>query len=432
VLDRGCATIRPPSPPTGVSVTTVEQIGARSTTAKEPSTPPSATRATASDLIHSRPEVRAMLTVSRAMADGGPLADMLGVVCTAAAGVVDGADRASIVLIEGTQRRFRLAGGFGLSDEYRRLLSTGEAKLHPGEGPSGLAYESGAPVVIEDLDTDPRVAAWAWRRLATAEDYRAIVSLPLIADGVVLGTLNVYRTDPGPWSPDDVRVLAFFAEHAAGAVRTAQLLDERSKQLAALRRLVRALRGQTHEHANRLHAIAGLLALDEVDEAKTFIDLLESDHAAIRRTLDRCVQVPTVAGLVLAEAVVAAQRGIRLTVTEDSRLLALPPSVSDTQIVTILGNLLDNACDAVAALEPELRDVQLRLDDRDGATVIEVTNRGDRPGLDDDVFADGVSAKPGHAGIGLGLVADAVRAAMGTVELRSRPGWTSFRCSVPA
>jgi GAF domain-containing protein len=416
-----------------VLVTTVEQIGAgESTTAKERSTPPPAARAIPSDLIHSRPEVRAMLAVSRAMADGGPLADMLAVVCTAAAGVVDGADRASIVLIEGSQRRFRLAGGFGLSDEYRRLLSTGEAKLHPGEGPSGLAYESGEPVVIEDLDTDPRVAAWAWRRLATAEDYRAIVSLPLIADGIVLGTLNVYRTDPGRWSPDDVRVLAFFAEHAAGAVRTGQLLDERSKQLEALRRLVRALRGQTHEHANRLHAIAGLLALDEVEEAKAFIDLLESDRAVIRRALDRCVQVPTVAGLVLAEAVVAAQRGIRLTVTDDSRLLALPPSVSETQIVTILGNLLDNACDAVAALEPDRRDVRLRLDDRDGATVIEVANRGDGPTAGGDVFADGVSAKPGHAGIGLGLVADAVRAAMGTVELRSEGGWTSFRCSVPA
>jgi two-component system CitB family sensor kinase len=374
-----------------------------------------------------------MLAVSRAMADGGPLAEMLAVVCTAAAGVVAGGDRASIVLIEGSQRRFRLASGFGLSDEYRRLLSTGEAKLLPGEGPSGLAYESGVPVVIEDLDADPRVAGWSGLALAAAEDYRAIVSLPLIADRIVLGTLNVYRTDPGPWLPDDVRVLAFFAEHAAGAVRTAQLLDERSKQLDALRRLVRALRGQTHEHANRLHAIAGLLALDEVDEAKAFIDLLESDHAAIRRTLDRCVDVPTVAGLVLAEAIVAAQRGIRLTVADDSSLRSLPPSLSDTQVVTIVGNLLDNACDAVAAQAPDRRDVRLRLDDHDGAFVIEVANRGDGPAPEHgDVFADGVTAKPGHAGIGLGLVVDAIAAAMGTVEVRDEHGWTVFCCSVPA
>ena len=372
-----------------------------------------------------------MLTVSRAIAGGGPLGQTLDVITAAAAGVVPGADRSSIVLIEGSEHRFRLAGSSGLSDAYRLLLSTGEAKLLPGEGPSGVAYVSGAPVVIEDLDTDPRMATWAWREVATGEDYRAILSLPLIANTVVLGTLNIYRTDPGPWSAQDVRVLAFFAEHAAGAVRTAQLLHARNQQLDALRLLVRALRGQTHEHANRLHAVAGLLALGEVDEAREFLQVLESSHAALRETLDACIHVPTVAGLVLAEAVVAAQRGIQLVVAPDSRLARLPPSVTDTQVVTMLGNLLDNACDAVAALGPERRQVTLRIDDRGGAMVIEVSDQGDGPPSGVDVFATGVSSKPDHPGIGLSLVRDAVWAAMGTAGVRREAAHTTFRLSVP-
>jgi signal transduction histidine kinase len=375
-----------------------------------------------------------MLAVSRAVAHAGPLGEVLDVVAAAAASVVPDADRSSIILIEGHQHRFRLAGSFGLSDAYRLLLSTGEAKLQPGEGPSGVAYETGAPVVIDDLDHDPRMATWAWRDIARQERYRAIVSLPLIADAVVVGTLNVYRTEPGPWSEEQTAVLAFFAEHAAGAVRTAQLLDERGRQLGALRRLVRVLREQTHEHANRLHAVAGLLALGEVDEAKDFLRVLENSHAAIRQSLDSRIHVPTVAGLLLAEAVVAAQRGIRLTVSDDSRLRELPACLSDTQMVTILGNLLDNAFDAVASLPADRRTVQVRINTHREAVMIEVKDRGDGlpAGTTNSIFDAGVTTKPDHPGIGLSLVRDAINAAMGTIEAKTESGATTFRVSIPA
>jgi GAF domain-containing protein len=374
-----------------------------------------------------------MLAVSRAVARGGPLGEVLDVIAATAASVVPDAHRSSIILIEGRHHRFRLAGSFGLSEAYRLLLSTGEAKLQPGEGPSGVAYETAAPVVIDDLDRDPRIATWAWRDIAREERYRAIVSLPLIAEAVVVGTLNVYRTEPGPWSEEQVGVLVFFAEHAAGAVRTAQLLDERAKQLDALQRLVRVLREQTHEHANRLHAVAGLLALGEVEEAREFLHVLESSHAAIRKLLDERIHVPTVAGLVLAEAVVAAQRGIRLTLSEDSRLRNLPPSVSDTQVVTVLGNLLDNAFDAVANMPADRRAVAVRIDDRHGAMTIEVSDHGEGlPANGQSIFDSAVSTKPDHPGIGLSLVRDAVQAAMGTIEVRTEPRRTTLRVSIPA
>lgn len=381
--------------------------------------------------VQSRPEVRAMLTVSRAALRGGPLSTILDEIATEATRVVRGADRSSIILVEGSEHRFRLAGSHGLSERYTRLLSTGEAKLRPGEGPSGLAYVSGAPVVISDLDTDPQVASWAWRDIAREEGYRAIVSMPLIPDRTVVGTLNLYRTDPGTWPDEHVELLRFFAEHAASAVRMAQLLDERGKQVVALRRLVRALREQTHEHANRLHAISGLLALGEIDEAKEFLQVLETTHAAIREALDTRIQVPTLAGLVLAETVVAAQRGITLEIDEDSCLRRLPSVLSDTQAVTIVGNLLDNAFDAVANMPPERRHVRLRIDDAGGTTVIEVADRGE--GLPCDgvaLFERGVSTKAGHRGLGLALVREAVTAAMGTVEVQRHAEGTTFRVSI--
>ncbi|MBV8990413.1 MAG: GAF domain-containing protein [Solirubrobacterales bacterium] len=383
--------------------------------------------------LQSRPEVRAMLRVSRAALRGGPLSRILDEIATEATQVVRGADRASIILIEGREHRFRLAGSHGLSERYKRLLSTGEAKLRPGQGPSGLAYVNRAPVVISDLDSDPAIASWEWRDIAREERYRAIVSLPLLPADTVVGTLNLYRTAPGVWPEEQVHLLRFFAEHAASAVRTAQLLDERGKQVIALRRLVRALREQTHEHANRLHALGGLLALDEIDDAKEFLHVLERSHTAVREALDTRIQVPTLAGLVLAETVVAAQREITLAIDESSSLRRLPPTLTDTQVVTIVGNLLDNAFDAVANLPPERRQVELLVAGDERRVVIEIRDQGEGlPSHDAALFDRGFSTKPGHEGLGLALVREAVTAARGTIDVRRQPEGSTFRVTIDA
>lgn len=371
-------------------------------------------------------ELRAMLPLGRAVLRGGALSDVLDRIAELAAGVVAGADRASVVLVEGSDHRFRLGGSHGLSDRYRRELSQG-GRLRPGEGPSGVAYVRRSAVVISDVQSDPILRRWSGRELAADEDYGAIVSLPLILDDHFAGTLNLYRTAPGPWPADQVRVLAFFADHAASAVRTAQLLDQRSKQVLALRRLVGALREQAHEHGNRLHAISGLLALDEVDEARGLVQRLENMHSETRSAVDSRIHVPVVAGFMLAETMVAAQRGIRLELDERSALAALPGTLSDTQVLTILGNLLENAFHAVADQPPERRRVRVLVRQAD-ATLLEIADRG--PGIDGDparMFDRGRSTKEGHAGIGLALVREAVTAAMGSLDVATSPAGTTFR-----
>jgi signal transduction histidine kinase len=380
--------------------------------------------------LRSRPEVRAMLAVSRAVARGGPLGPILDEIAREATQVAERADRASIILIEGSERRFRLAGRHGLSESYTRVLSTGEAKLRPGDGPSGLAYVTRAPVVVSDVDSDPRIASWTWREIVREEGYGAIVSIPLMpSDAMVVGTLNLYRTEPGPWPDEQVQLLTFFAEHAASAVRTAQLLDERGQQLVALRRIVRALREQTHEHANRLHAIDGLLGLGDVEEASDLVRVLKSSHVAIREALDSRIGVPTLAGLILAESVAASQRGISLTLDEDSHLRRLPALLSETQLITIVGNLLDNAFDAVATMEPRRRQVRIRASDGGGRTEIAVTDAGVGVPPDHDLFERGVTTKDGHLGLGLALVHEVVTAAMGTIDVERHAEGTTFRVS---
>jgi two-component system cit operon sensor histidine kinase CitA len=120
-------------------------------------------------------------------------------------------------------------------------------------------------------------------------------------------------------------------------------------------------------------------------------------------------------------------------VDDRSHLSRLPTALSDTQIVTLLGNLLDNAFDAVATMPPERRQVTLLIDEHAGAMAISVSDLG--VGLPADgrsIFHTGVSTKDGHAGIGLSLVRDTVAAAMGTIDTASGDGRTTFRVSIPS
>ena len=161
--------------------------------------------------------------------------------------------------------------------------------------------------------------------------------------------------------------------------------------------------------------------------------MLKTTHTAVREALDTRIQVPTLAGLVLAETVAAAQREITLAIDESSYLRRLPAVLSDTQVVTIVGNLLDNAFDAVANMPLERRHVRLLIAEDDGRTLIEVSDRGEGlPSGEVALFDRGVSTKAGHEGLGLALVGEAVTAARGTIEVERQAEGSTFRVTIDA
>jgi signal transduction histidine kinase len=374
------------------------------------------------DELEAAPELVAMLAVSRLVAHGGPLPEILDGIAAEAAGVV-GAQSASILLLAGD--RFTLAGAYGLSPSYAALLDRAPA-LAPGHGPSGLAVQRKRAVAIPDTELDAEFAPW--RPVARTEGYRAMASAPLFSEGEVVGALNVYRPHPGPWPVRDLALLGFFSEHAASAIRAAQLIERQTRQVRALSRLVRALREQTHEHANRLHAIRGLLALGAPEEALAFVETLETAHHVAYGSVSGAVDQQVVAGLLLAELAAAERRGIALELA-DAHVSTLPDRLTEADAVTILGNLLENAFDAVAELEPARRRVRLAIAERDGTLSIRVSDRG--PGLPEHVLERGVTTKLGHAGVGLALVGDAVAAAGGTIETASDGNGTTFTVTIP-
>jgi GAF domain-containing protein len=373
-------------------------------------------------------QIEAMLAVSRAVSEARSLRPVLNRIAREAARVV-GARTASILLLEGHDR-FRLAGSFGLSRGYGKLLASAREPLAPGRGPSGLAVKTGKPAIFEDVESDERFVPW--REIARAEGFRATVAVPLRRDRNDVGALNVYRREPGPWDARDIDLLLFFAQHAAGAIHTAQLIDAQTRRLSALNRLVHSLREQTHEHANRLHAVHGLLALGEYQAAESFVANLGTAYHESADEVARRIQNPVLAGLVLAEITSARQRGIQIRLDPDSQFEDPPPALGEADLVTVVGNLLQNARDAVASQPAGEREVILRLVDEPHRCVIEVTSHAPlSPEERRRMFRKGYSSKPAHTGLGLGLVSDVVAGTGGTIDVRSADGWVTLTVDVP-
>jgi two-component system CitB family sensor kinase len=205
------------------------------------------------------------------------------------------------------------------------------------------------------------------------------------------------------------------------------------RDLRSMEGLMEALRAQEHEYANRLHVVSGLLDLGEIDQARTFISGVADTSRSLGEGLRARIEPPELAALILAKVTIAAEQDVKLAVTDDSRLRQ--PFLGTQELLTIVGNLLDNAIDAVVG-GPDPREVTLQLDDSSGV-FIAVTDSG--PGVPaeavGDVVRDGFTtkeARPGlRRGIGLALVTRIVRRAGGTMDVFAGPGGR-FEVWVPA
>src|SRR6476661_7352700 len=201
-------------------------------------------------------------------------------------------------------------------------------------------------------------------------------------------------------------------------------------ELDVVRGLTESLRSQNHEAANRLHTVVSLIEMGRPDEAVAFAteELQVAQHLTDRMVAQ--VGDPVVAALLLGKSAEAAERGIELTVTGD--LPDLAESVPSRDLVTVLGNLVDNALDAVTA-QPDRR-VTVRLEGDAESVRVVVGDSG--PGLTPDqaahVLERGWTTKAsaddlGGRGVGLALVGQVARRHGGEVAIGvSQQGGAEF------
>ncbi|MFJ9634330.1 ATP-binding protein [Streptomyces sp. NPDC101175] len=252
-----------------------------------------------------------------------------------------------------------------LNDEARRLLGIGDEAV--GRSPD--------EALGEGRTTDVLAGRVTGTDLLTVRGQRVLVA-------------NRMPTDDGG---------------AVATLRDRTELEQLGRELDSTHGLIDALRAQDHEHANRMHTLLGLLELEMYDDAAEFVGEVVGDHRVTAEQVTEKIQDPLLAALLVGKATVAAERGVALWVADRTRL---PDRVIDPRgLVTVVGNLVDNALDAVAGTAHARVEVELRAEGR--AIVLGVRDTG--PGISADrrelVFTEGWSTKkpPAHGKRGLGL-----------------------------
>ena len=331
----------------------------------------------------------------------------------------------------------RVTLGYG-PEELRRLFAFYDSALHSLREGLILADDSGRLVLYNDeaasllgLPTVEESTPISLAEVALPESVRDLLStgrvavdeIHFTADRVLVISQKQARQPRG--GRDEGGTVA--------TLRDRTDIQELTGELATMTTLSEALRAQTHEHANRLHTVSTLIELGRVQEALDFAVKDEQESQRLTDSFVASLDEPFITALMIGKAAQANERGIELTVTATGEL---PPERLDARdLVTVAGNLLDNAFDAVA--DADEKHVWADFVAADGELIITIADSGAGvAGEDiDALFHLGTSAKPepggvGRHGFGLVLVRQAVSRLGGHIDVDS-DGGAIFTVTLP-
>ena len=344
--------------------------------------------------------------------------------CALAIGVV-----ASVTLARRLKR-----STFGLElDEIAALVQEREAMLHGiREGMITLDRDGQVTLINDEarrlipLDGDP-----VGRPIDEAVSHRRLCDL---LTGTLAGPDTVVVTDDHILMVNRMPVSRDGRDLGAViTLRDRTELEGLLRELDSVDALTDALRAQQHEFSNRMHTIAGLIELGDRDAAVRYALDVSGQTAGRAEAIRERVEAPEIAALLMAKTTVAAERGVQLKLSEDSGLTAA--DIDATTMVSIVGNLIDNAIDAAAAArEPAIVTVRFSTCEEHVTIQVSDTGSGVPNELSRRIFTDGFTTNSPdgrrHRGIGLALVHRLVSRAGGTITVNCT-GATTFTVLLP-
>lgn len=208
-----------------------------------------------------------------------------------------------------------------------------------------------------------------------------------------------------------------------------------SMQLTQVNQYVDNLRTLRHEHLNWMATLSGLIYMKHYKEAEDFITLYASDNQKSLDFITQHFKVPSICGLLIGKYSKSHEIGLKLSFDPACQLNALPITITETEFMSILGNLLDNAFNACLKNPLGTKTILLYLSDATDEIVLEISDQG--CGIDatirDSIFEPGVTSQnPKEHGIGLHLVATYTKKANGYIVFDdNQPNGTIFSVFIP-
>jgi len=325
---------------------------------------------------------------------------------------------------------------FGLElGEIAALLQEREAMLH-GIREGVLGYDKNERIVLANdfarqlLDLPPDFVGRPLRQVLPPGRLADVVTGAIEGnDLLVLHGDRVLAANRMPISHEGRRHLGWvvtFQDRTESEALKRQLDDAMG--------LTETLRAQSHEFANRLHTLVGLVELGHYDEAIEFVTEVSAVRADLTERLQHRIPDAKLVALILAKVALADERDVRLGVMDDSHVDGPVSDVSE--VLTVVGNLIDNAIDAAAA-GARPRWVELTIVAVEHDLLIRVRDSG--PGVPNDmreaIFMDGVTTKSSatgaRRGLGLALVRQVVTGRGGMISV-GHDGGAVFTAVLPA
>ncbi|WP_312743055.1 sensor histidine kinase [Cedecea neteri] len=195
---------------------------------------------------------------------------------------------------------------------------------------------------------------------------------------------------------------------------------------------VDALRERSHEFMNKLHVILGLLQLKHYDKLEEYILQTASNYQTEIGTLQSKIKSPVIAGFLIGKINRAREAGHHLALADECQLPDNPNELQVMALITALGNLIENALDAMGD-QPD-GEVGVLLHYQNGVLSVEVSDDG--PGIEPDhiqsIFDKGYSTKGEQRGVGLFLARQQLERLGGSIQVESEPGvFTQFFVQLP-
>lgn len=203
-----------------------------------------------------------------------------------------------------------------------------------------------------------------------------------------------------------------------------------SEELTGIKKMAWSLRAQNHEFMNKLHTISGLIQLEEYDEAIKYIFKTSNSGDDIARTITGKIKNTNIAALLLAKYYKAEELRITFEINKDSCLNKIPANISDYDLDSVIGNLIENSFDAVSV--DGTGRVGVKIAEINGVLILEISDNG--PGIPDDVrkkiYERNFSTKSIQRGYGLYIVKNTVENANGAIDLSVNNG-TAWHIEIP-
>lgn len=219
--------------------------------------------------------------------------------------------------------------------------------------------------------------------------------VPVTVDGEIVGAIATFR------DKTEMRQLA--------------------EKLTGVHNYAEALRSQTHEFMNKLHVILGMIRMQCYDQLTSYVNQIAQQYQAEVGTVVRKIKDPVLAGFLLGKMSRARELGTDFQLSGESMLPEPAEPLLVHDLITIMGNLIDNALDAVG--NAAVKEIYLHIAVSSGWLVLEVSDSGVGLSAEQEqlIFTKGFSSKGVNRGLGLYLTKRCLERLQGTIDIQSGP-----------